>query len=360
MLTCLLWGGSLFCFPLWVSGQSLTAQLDSVFQHHVQTNQFSGVVLVAADTGIVFQAAAGFADAAGRLPLRVDQPFHLASVTKAFTAILVMQAVAEGRLRLDQSLAELLPELSLPQNRKITVHHLLLHTSGLPVEPDSYYLRRLPPRAFVTQLVQNQKAWGKRGKFRNANADYLLLGLILEKTYGQSWEALLRKQILVPLEMTQTGFLRRDSLPARLPQGLLSQPDGSLFAEPSYQVENFYAAGCMYGTAQDLLKLDRALHQNTLLPAETKEKMFTSHPELGYVAYGFWSFAHPMLPGKPRLIERRGEILGFRAAWVHWAEQGKCLIVLSNSDRFNPDTFGDFGSLKDALLLKMAQASWSR
>lgn len=347
----------LFCSnQIWAQTSQDTTPYDLAWEHAIGQN-FSGIVLLAEQGEIVFQRAHGFADAKRQLPLGPESPMGVASITKSFTAVLIMQLVEQGRLRLDQSLAELLPAYSVPKAKKILVKDLLMHTSGLPGEADAVYRTPLSAQEVLNRVLTKDARYSKPGRFHYNNMDFLLLGEIITKLTGESWEQRVQSQILSPLGMKQTGFRRSDMAPGKIATGFMQDDKGALHPEPTFAIENFGAAGSMYATAADILRYDQALHQNVLLSPESRARLFESHPKLGYVAFGHWAYNYPFLPSRPYLVERRGGILGFQAVWVRFEEEQKTLIILSNADTFDPDSFGDATNLKDILIRIMGKES---
>jgi hypothetical protein len=106
----------------------------------------------------------------------------------------------------------------------------------------------------------------------------------------------------------------------------------------------------MYSTSTDVLKLDLALYGDELLGEESKSAMYTSYPEYNYAGYSVWTYRYPYCDAKPLLMERRGSILGANVVMVRFLESRHSLIILSNNDRFNPDSFGDSENLREALI----------
>ncbi|WP_353268941.1 serine hydrolase domain-containing protein [Gemmatimonas sp.] len=326
-----------------------TAAFDSIVRAEVAQRQFSGVVLVAEQGKTVFQAAVGLAGA--NAPMTEDARFRLASITKAFAAVLVMQLVEAQRLRESSTIAEVLPDLKIPRAEQITVHVLLLHRAGSPEEPDALYATQRSARAMVLETAK--LPYRPYGEFAYANLDYLVLQLMIEKITGKPFAAVLQERILTPLGMTHTGMASRAS--TGIVQGYLADSTGRLTPEPSDYVENAGAAGAMYGTVADLLRFDQALNGERLLKKASIAEMYTSHPELGYVAYGSWVYDYWFLPSSPRVVERRGRSFGFNHTFIRMPGINKTLIILSNTDRFDPDTFGKLDSFKDRLIKALVE-----
>ncbi len=206
-----------------------------------------------------------------------------------------------------------MPDLRIERAQSITVEDLLLHRSGLPDEPDSMYQASRDERMLVEQTLATER-YQKHGEFHYSNMDYLVLALIIEALTGKSFDAVLRERILSPLGMDQTGLATIQT--ANFAQGYITDTNGNLQSEPSLYIENFSAAGAMYGTAMDLLKFDQALYEPTLLKPESIDAMYVSHPELGYVAYGSWVYDYYFLPTSPKVVERRGGISASHACAV--------------------------------------------
>ncbi len=111
----------------------------------------------------------------------------------------------------------------------------------------------------------------------------------------------------------------------------------------------------MYSTAADLLLLDQAMYGTSLLSEEAKAKMFTSYPEYNYTGYSVWTYRYPFLSSQPLVMERRGGIMGTNVVLVRLMELNRTIVILSNNNLFNPDSFGDSTNLREALLLKLAE-----
>jgi CubicO group peptidase (beta-lactamase class C family) len=313
---------------------------------------FEGSVLVALGGNEVYAHSVGFGDEDETEELTADTRYGIASITKLFTAIAILQMVDEGRLSLAASLGEVLPDLDLPYADRITLHHLLLHISGLPNEPDALYLRSVDAREFVAAARPGTSR--PPGDFNYANLDYVLLGMVLERVDGAPWTDVLRSRILDPLGMGDTGFLRRDAPPDRYAE-TFSIRGGDRRPDPPIFRESYGAAGSMYSTVRDLLKLDRAMYRDDFLSPEMRAAMYTSYPEYNYSGYSVWTYRYPFLDPAPLIMERRGGILGANTLLVRFLELDRTLIVLSNTDAFDTDSFGNPESLKDSLIMTVAQ-----
>lgn len=334
--------------------QMYSSAVDSIVENAANTNSFEGTVLIAENGNIAYQRSFGFKDKNQRETILNSTRFSIASITKLFTAILTLQLVEEGRFKLTDNLEVLIPELDVPGSNEITIHHLLLHISGLPNENDAIYTKESDPKRFVEATILNEP--NSFEAFNYANLDYILLGLIIEKYDGMTFEASVQKRILDNFSMNQTGFLKKDMYPKDFAYSFSYGENDMREADPLFFIENYYAAGAMYSTAGDLLKLDQALYDNEFLSAKTKELMFTSYPEYNYSGYSVWTYNYPFAMSKPKIMERRGGILGANSVLIRFLDTNKTIIILSNNNKFNPDSFGNTESLKEALMIEIDKA----
>lgn len=325
-----------------------SATLAQVVETYRAQQGFSGTILVAQDGQPVFFRSYGLAYRQTPDSLTNTYRYSIASVTKLFTSIRILQLVEAGKIALDAPLTDYLPQFSARIPAAVTIHHLLLHISGLPQEPDRLYRAHRSPAESVS-LALKRRSRHDRGQFHYNNVDYMLLGLVIEAVSGLSWEENIRQAILEPLGMTGTGFLAYGNYPASFAYTYRFKR-GTWRQDPLFSIENFYAAGCMYATAMDLLRLDQALYHDTLLQAESRQLLARSYPAYNYAGYGVWNYRYPFVAAQPTIMERRGGIMGANVVLVRLTDADYTLIILSNDNRFNPDSFGDPHNLREMLI----------
>lgn len=335
------------------SGEKIN-NIRAIVKTQVEENHFEGNVLIAEKGNVIYQESFGLRDRAQGLAHEQDTRFSIASITKMITAIVVLQLIEEEKLSLESTLSELLPEFEIPKQNKISIHHLLLHISGLPNEPSDIYLAPTTPSDYVERLMKGFKKNKGFGKFNYANIDYVLLGLIIEKLTGKSWEEAVRERIIDPLALEQTGFLAKAAYPENFAQSYTLDGD-TFIKDPEFFIENFYAAACMFSTAEDLLKIDMAMYGTDLLSEKSKKLMFTSYPKFNYTGYSVWSYQYPFVDSNPRIMERRGGIMGTNVVILRMLDTQTSIIILSNNNAFNPDSFGDPTNFREALVIALAE-----
>lgn len=330
------------------SQASKNLKISQSVEGYVNENGFSGTVLVAQEGQPIFHKSYGLAYYSRPDTIQNNYHFSIASVTKLFTSIRILQLAEKGALELHQPLITYLPEYATLISQKVTIHHLLLHISGLPKEKNKVYRHRYKPAALLEQVFKVGKM-NTFESFNYNNVDYVLLGLVIERLTNNPWEEEIKKHILSPIEMTETGFLAYGYYPKKFAYTYSNKRHG-LQQDPLFYIENFYAAGSMYSTTLDLLKLDQALYSNELLTDESKKILSQSYPEYNYAAYGVWNYEYPFVNEQPTVMERRGGILGANVVLVRLTDDHYTIIILSNDDRFNPDSFGDSENLREILI----------
>jgi D-alanyl-D-alanine carboxypeptidase len=322
------------------------------------TAGFAGEVIVSDRKAVSYDRVVS---ARGR-PHRRGELWRWASVTKQLTATLTLQAVADGRLGLDDTVATRLPSFRGTTASRVTVRMLLQHTSGLPNPDDTptvsaaaipvFYQRRVggvdDALGYCAGPVKAEPGAG----FSYNNCDYIVLGDVLEKVSGKSFAALLETRIAKPAGLTTLRFAR---VGHRLPSMALGvQADGK--PEPRFELGTFGASGAAYGTPDDLARFDRALLNGVLLPPEQQAPAWKGDPRLGYVALGVWGFPANLAGcrGQVDLVERRGEIGGVEVRNLLAPKLGKALVVFADRSDL------DFGEIwrGEGLSYRLASAAF--
>ena len=318
-----------------IKAQSKQAAIQKTLDNAYARGEFSGVVLAADTDRIIYKGAVGQANRQWNIANEISTKFRICSVTKQFTAMLVMQLVEAGKINLDSTVADYLPEFRKDTASKVKIRSLLLSASGLPVLPDEFYVNEeakiTNANLVASKYLQGDLIFESGAKFNYNNADFIILGAIIEKISAKSYEANLHEKILQPLGMKNSGLLKKENIVANLANGYLFK-DGKFFNEGFIQIENFGAAGAMYSTAEDLLLWDKALMSNKLLSKKLTDEMFTPSPQLGFVALGSWSYKLKLGGAEKTIVERQGYINGFCALNLIVPEDKLALVFLSNTE----------------------------
>lgn len=309
-----------------------TAQLAAYVRQFVQAGRFSGTVLVAEQGRVLLSQGYGRADQGRHEANTPATRFRIGSLSKQFTAVLVLQLVEQGKLRLDGAVADYLPDYPLAAGRQLTLHQLLSHTAGLPDYtrlPAFAELARQPrtPAQLVASFASLPLEFAPGTRFAYSNSGYVLLGAILEQVAGQPYSQLLHERIARPLRLTATAY--DPVLPTGPGQatGYGSGAD-SLTAAFALDPTLAYAAGGITSTAPDLYRWSQALDGDKLLSAASRRLLFT--PVRDHYAYGWGAATYALGPDSVRTQEHNGAINGFTSLLVRVPQSRQCLVLLDN------------------------------
>lgn len=267
-------------------------QFNQIFDYYTSEKNFSGAALVATDGKIEYLNGAGLANRQNGTTLTSKSRFRICSITKTFTAVLIMQLSEQGKIDLNAPVSRYFPEYRGEGKDKITIDHLLTYSSGLDnidQRDEAIYRAQMSPDSLIEKYFSGKLISEPGKKFSYKNADFIILGKIIEKIMGKPFAVVLDENILKPLQMMNTGYLRNGDIVGSLANGYLFDKTTKTFRnDDPFWIDNFYAAGAMYSTVEDLLKFDSAIFNNKILTKKTVDLMLTPRPELASVGYGFW------------------------------------------------------------------------
>ena len=267
--------------------------------------------------------------------------YRIGSVTKQFTAALVLQLVDSGRVRLDDSLGAYLA--AVPERwRGVKLRQLLNHTSGIPSYTDTPRGRRrfpedLPPDSIVMITAGDTLDFAPGTRWHYDNTGYLLLGMLLEKVTGKSYATLLEERLFRPVGLRETRYCDTDPVVPERAVGYYRESDGSFHNAPWISMTQPFSAGSLCATARDLVRWNQALHGGRVISAASYRAM--TAPEGGAttapVRYGYGLIVDS-LAGSP-MITHGGAIHGFMAANAWFPAQSLSVTVLANNMNCVPD-----------------------
>lgn len=333
----------LLCFLCIICACStIVAQKDfeKVKNYYHNNQNFHGVMLVASNGAIDYLSRIGIANRQNETAITTKTKFKIASITKTFTALMILKLREENKIDLAATIGKYLPEYQGEAKSKASIHHLLTYSSGIPnCEGDAgieVYQSQLTVDDFITKHCSGNLEFEPGKQFNYNNADYIILGRIIEKITGKSFGQNLHEMILDPLEMRDTDMLSNKDIISGLADTYNYDDSTKLFYRdaPMY-IENYFASGAMYSTAEDLLKFDQGIFNYKLLTKKSVDLMLTPYPELYGVAYGFWVTENTYGTKTFLAANRQGSIWGANADWLHLINENKTFIVLSNINATN-------------------------
>jgi CubicO group peptidase (beta-lactamase class C family) len=317
---------------------AISAQIDQLMQAHFAAGDFNGGVLVARQGKILYQRAFGLANREWNIPNDLQTKFEIGSMTKQFTALLVLQFVNEGELRLDGHISDYLPYYRRDTGKRVTISELLSHTSGIPnfitlpgFLDGAASRMHYSVREFVQKYCGGDLHFEPGTKFEYSNSGYFVLGAIIEQVSGDSYEKLLEDRIFKPLGMNSSGYAHSEVILPHRASGYERGPSG-LQNPRYYDMSIPFAAGALYSTVGDLYLWDQALYGEQLLPARLRDLLFK--PNLDNYGYG-WGILVPK-PGAPYASEsipmHGGAIFGFQSLIERIVQHREVIILLDNTD----------------------------
>jgi D-alanyl-D-alanine carboxypeptidase len=326
-------------------------KVDDFIDSYAKAHNFNGTILFQTNSKIIFKKSYGLANIPFKISNTPETKYKVASITKAFTAVLIMQLYEAGKIDPDKTISTYLPDYKGNGGNRVTISNLLNMTSGLHnmdegTSLDSVLRNGIPqyqrPYTSDQMLAKycNDPLVGEPGKeFDYNNADYIILGKIIERISGKSFENNLKEKILQPLQMNNTGMLSQSNIIDNLADSYFFREDlNTLVNDLPVYIENWYAAGAMYSTASDILTFSDSLFGKKLLKQETLNRMFTSGP--GEYGYGVWVYKDYEINHKMfTIIKRPGSIMGAQAMLFHVLEDGSTIIILSNTGTTSLDDF---------------------
>ena len=237
-------------------------------------------VLVGRDGQIVFQGGFGLADVKKKTPISPETKFRIGSVTKQFTAAAIMKLAEQGKLAISDPLAKYFP--GVPNAEKITLRHLLTHTSGLHSYTDrpdflTSVLQPIAPADLIASMQKDEPEFAPGTKFKYCNSGYFLLGEIVAKVSGQSLADYLRATFFEPLGMKDTGIYVNATPPPGAALGYAVN-DGKATPALDWDMSWAGGAGAIYSTVGDLFRWTEALHGGRVVNAESLKAMTTPNP----------------------------------------------------------------------------------
>jgi len=304
-------------------------QAQAAIQLHQREVDSSGAALVAVDGKPVLRRGFGLADRELGVPNTPQMKFRIGSITKQFTAAAILQLQEAGKLQLDDPISKYYPEAP-PAWSKVTLRHLLTHTSGIPSYtdlPEFAQASRLPQTTdSLIKLIRDKPLQFEPGKgFYYDNSGYLLLTYVIEKVSGEPYADYLQRRLFQPLGMNDTGYDNTSQiLPGRARGYERGLEDRIWHNIRPTDMTWPQGAGGLYSTVDDLLKWDQALSSGRVLKPESQKAMFADYGR----GYGFGWYVDQQW-GQER-IWHGGDIDGFSTQFQRYPKARLTVVVLFN------------------------------
>lgn len=299
--------------------------------------QFSGNILVSKHGKIIFKKEYGYADREFSIPNTVDTKFRIASLTKQFTAMLIMQLKESGRLKLTDPISAFLPYYRKDIGQKVTIHQLLTNSSGIPDYANrtdffsEIIFHNYPREEFVKRFCSENLQFEPGSKYAYSNSGYYILGIIIEMITKKPYATVLQENIFDAIGMKNSGLETQEALIKYKAKGYNYSYGTYSNADYININSSIFSAGGIYSTIEDLLLWNEALYGGKLLSQENKKIMFT--PYINKYACGI-IVNKILVPGMDHDVTfatHTGGINGFRSLILHNMEDNETIILLSNT-----------------------------
>lgn len=317
-------------------------KIDDFLEKEYPKNEPGANVLISIKGEVVFEKSYGLASLKPKKKLKTDMVFQLASMSKQFVSAAVLQLVEQGKIKLSDSIQQFVPYYP-SKKHKITIHHLLSQTSGIPdyfdVDENEFYLlaQEHTPRQLINYFKDEPLSFKPGSQWEYSNSNYPLLGVTVEKVSGLPLKEYLRKYIFEPLQMNATGLWYTQDTPKKKIVTGYNIKGGNLIPAPKMVGSALYAPGGIVSTTTDLFLWNKALQDKTIISEFVvnqliTEKMTTDGKGTGY-GYGF--FLRNIQGSKT--IQHGGILFGFTTNGIYLPEEEIFVCVLANTkfDRTN-------------------------
>lgn len=303
------------------------ARMDAVIRDDAEKGAFMGAVLVARDGEVLFDKGYGSANLEWNIANDGDTKFRLGSVTKQFTGVAILLLQERGKLTLDAPVRTYLPDSPAAWD-KVTVRHLLTHSSGIPnftSFPDYGASKTLPAThaTLIARFRDKPLDFAPGEKFSYSNSGYVLLSALVEKLSGQSYGAFVTENLFKPLGMADTGYDSHAAILPRRASGYAPGAKGPVNAD-YIDMTIPQGAGALYSTTRDLLKWQRGLYGGKLLKPASLAAFRTPYKNGYALGVGVQS------GDGVTTIEHGGGIEGFNTSLAYDPDRKITVVVLGN------------------------------
>ena len=322
-----------------LSDESLAAAVNEMLENTYKPDEPGAAVIVVRDGKVILRKGYGKANMELGVPIEPDMIFRIGSITKQFTAVSILMLAEQGKLSLEDDITKFLPDYPT-KGQKITIEHLLTHTSGIKSYtslPEWLPLWRkdMPISELIAIFKDKPMDFAPGEKWAYNNSAYVLLGAVIEKASGQSYSDFVEKNIFAPLGMKHSFYDDTARILPRRAAGYSKGKDG--FVNAAYlSMSQPHAAGSLVSSVDDLALWDAALYTEKLVKQESLKRAWTSAKLNNGKAtnYGFgWSVnsyeGHPV-------IEHSGGINGFASYALRMPNDHVFVAALTNKDFESP------------------------
>lgn len=318
--------------------QTMEEKIDQLMSNQYKNEDSGATILLAKKGEVIYRKAFGKSNLELDTDMIPENVFEIGSITKQFTAVSILMLLEEGKLSLDDEITKFIPDYPT-QNTKITIHHLLTHTSGIKsytsIPSLADYARNDIPLTELIDAFKNEPMDFKPGEqYLYNNSGFVLLGYIIEKASGIPYEEFIQKRIFEVLKMENSSYGSKYTIIKNRAAGYQKQEN---YLNANYISMNIpHAAGAIMSTVDDMLLWQKAIQNNTLISKESLAKAFTNYTLNNgeKINYGY-GWAHNLVNDIP-VIEHGGGIFGYTTQGIYVPSEHIYVIILTNCNCSSP------------------------
>jgi len=311
------------------TSNDIIVRLDDYLKSAHNAYRFNGVALVLHKDEVVLNKGYGYSDMSSKTLNTPETRFPVLSITKTLTSTVILKLQDEGKLSVKDKLSKYFPDY--PNGSKITIHHLLTHSSGIynytgdvGIEDSAIVNHPISKEMVVNYFKDKPLEFSPGKRYSYNNSGYFLLGIIIEKVTGKPYETVVRENIFAPLGMKQSGF---DFI--NLPKSIKAQGYEIWNQSAAIPYNHFdstfaYSAGSFYSTTTDLIKWGYAVSSREILTAKTWKLAFT--PKVGSYGYGWMNGEF----SEKKYLRHSGGYPGYMSEFIYYPDSNFTIILLNN------------------------------
>ncbi|MEO6348356.1 MAG: serine hydrolase [Aquaticitalea sp.] len=319
-------------------GQNLEKEVDAYLQSEYPSDGPGVSFLIAKNGKPIYQKAFGMANLELNVPMTTNNVIEIGSMTKQFTAVSILMLEEQGKLAIEDDITKYIPDYP-NQGKKITIHQLLNHTSGIKSYTDmanfeSIARTDMTPKELIDVFKNEPMGFEPGDKFLYNNSGYILLGYIIEVASGQTFADFIQKNIFDTLGMTSSSYGSMKKIVPNRASGYSQIENGYVNAD-YLSLTLPYAAGSIMSTTSDLLKWENALNNNTLIKKESYEKAIhgSTLNDGSHISYGF-GLEEDDISGS-RSLQHGGGIFGYTTMGIYLPNEKMYVVGLTNCNCMN-------------------------
>ncbi|RXR34781.1 class A beta-lactamase-related serine hydrolase [Flavobacterium piscinae] len=311
-----------------LQAQELNTNINQYLNEYIKCNDFSGAILISKKGNIIYEDSFGYANKELQVKNTLNTKFNLASVSKQFTAVAIMQLIQDEKLKLDQTIDTFFPKI--PKSNLITIKMLLNHSSGLQIDFDELYLKYADiDSTNVFKTIEEKTLLFPPGEsIAYSNIGYFLLAKIVEKISGLEFEDFLKKRIFKYADMNHSGVCNNDSIIKNLASYYYKSEDGfkkNPFINWKYNIGH----DGIYSTIEDLYSWNNTLFKSEkILLNDFKNLMIGTYNDQNF---GFGYVINPFYSHNEKFIGHDGMFFGSITSYNYFPEKDIFIVVLSNN-----------------------------